>query len=449
MNDQAMLGVKTSGVFYENERISLPEKLNFRQGDLLHLHTGRYAVSRTLGQGGFGTVYQLLDDRGESFAFKVLDLWRMKPNEFDQISARFEQGFKAGQVESKYLVKNYSQGKIAGNPYILMEFCRNGSLGSRQREFFKFERFEDVALAILHALHDLHLSGIIHRDVKPDNVLFDDHDTPKLTDFDISGNINQRMTSANWRGAVKEIWGTAVYAPPEQLNHKDAYALTRPSMDMFAFGVTCYETLTGGKYPYGNFEEFEKNPLEFYKKVKQGKFEPVTAYRSDLPRVWVDAIHACLVADPEKRVQSPKEILALFGYRKPELNYNEFVQHNEWVLKVMNGEEVGREYNLTRLSKSANRQVLRIGWDAKGESVNDVRLKETFTKYISESHATLEWDRTEWVIRDGQWSRSKGWQSSLNGTLVNQERIDSLTGRKLQHADILMIGETTLKVLHI
>lgn len=444
-----MFKVSTSGVYYEKDFNQLPEKITFRKGDLLHLKCGRYAISETIGQGGFGTVYLVRDDRGLRFAMKLLDLWRMKPNEFDMITARFEQGFKAGQIESDYLVRNVAQGTLMGNPYILMTYCPNGSLASRQQEFHDVARFEEMAIALLYALQDLHDNGIIHRDIKPDNLLFDEHDVPRLSDFDISGHLKKRLTMANWRGAVKEIWGTAVYAPPEQLNPRDAFAFTRPSMDMFAFGVTCYETLSGGHYPYGSFEEFEKNPVAFYEKVRKGVFTPLTHYRKDLPDKWIRIIHACLAADPRKRVQDASEVLALFGHRKPVFHRNVHVERDEWVLRVMMGEEVGREYNLSLLSRHSHRNVLRMGWSEEGLPVNDLSVKETFTSYISTRHATLEFEAGHWIIRDGQWDQGKGWKCSMNGTMVNHALIDHAKGHTLRHNDIVTVGETTLKVLHI
>lgn len=444
-----MFKVGTSGIYYEKDFNDLPEKITFRNGDILKLRCGSLVVADTIGQGGFGTVYLVKDDRGGGFALKILDLWRMKPSEFEMVTARFEQGFKAGQIESDYLVRNIAQGSLAGNPYILMSYCANGSLASRQKEFYEIDRFEEMAIALLYALQDLHDNGIIHRDIKPDNLLFDENQVPRLSDFDISGHLKKRLTTANWRGAVKEIWGTAVYAPPEQLNPKDAFALTRPSMDMFAFGVTAYETLSGGYYPYGSFQEFEKNPLAFYDKVRRGQFIPLTRHRPDLPEKWVHIIHACLAADPQKRVQSAAEILALFGHRKPVFHNNIHVERNEWILRVMMGEEVGREYNLSLLARHRRRNVLRLGWSDQQHPVNDIDIRETYTSYISSRHATLEKEEGPWVIRDGQWDQKASWKSSTNGTMVNHKLIDHQKGHLLQHNDIITIGETTLKVIHI
>lgn len=429
---------------------ALPDRLTLREGDSLHLNGRVYRTERVLGQGGFGTVYLIKDEQARPFALKLLDLWRMKPEEYKPLSARFEQGFKAGRIDSEYLVRNYAFGHLKGNPYIIMDYCPGGSLAARQAEFRNQGKFGAVFRSILHALNDLHSQGIIHRDIKPDNILFDANDRPRLSDFDIAGHLRTRMTQTNWCGTVKEIWGTAVYAPPEQLDAREAFRFTLPSMDLFALGVTAYETLTSGHYPYGSFEEFSANPAAFYTKVRRGEFTPLTQYRQDLDARLVDAIHRCLVADAVKRAQGVGELLAMLGDQAPERHTGSaHILHDEWVLRVMNGEEIGKEYNLSRISRSRGRNVLRMGWSGGNDNGgNELPVREAFTNFISSRHATLEWTGRCWAIRDGQWLDAGEWKPSLNGTLVNNVRVDHLRGRELQHNDIITIGDTTLKIMH-
>lgn len=203
----------------------------------------------------------------------------MKPNESEEVSNRFQQGFKAGQIISPYLVRNFWNGKIEGNPYIIMQFCPQGSLTGKLPEFYPEDKYTRLSLKILQGLDDLHNNGVIHRDLKPDNVLFDEEGEPKLSDFDISGFLNKRMTSRNWIGAVKETWGSLLYVPPEQLDQWQAYKMTRASMDIFAFGVTMYETITQGRLPFGTLAEFEKNPAGYYQNVKSGRYTALHQYR--------------------------------------------------------------------------------------------------------------------------------------------------------------------------
>lgn len=444
-----MFRISSHRTYSDKDTQGVPEKTSFREGDNLLLQGVRFAVVREVGQGGFATVYLIRDDAGRPFALKVLDLWRMRPDEYAGIAERFEQGFKAGQIDSPYLVRSIQHGRLLGNPYIRMAYCPNGSLASRKSEFQDIRRFQGIAMGILQALRDLHDHGVIHRDIKPENILFGADDTPMLTDFDISGHLKKRRTSRNWRGAVKEIWGTAVYAPPEQLDHNEAFAFLKPAMDMFAFGVTAYEVLSGGHYPYGNFEEFAADPTGFYRKVRQGQLTPITFYRRDLPHHWVDIIHSCLRPDPEKRLQHPDEALRMLGNTVTRSPRNHDTQFNEWVIRVMNGEEIGREYNITRLARNAGTGVVRLGSSHGGERENHIVIREERSRYISRRHATLEWIGSQWSIRDGQWDGQGGWHRSTNGTLVNGQPVDSLRGLPLHHEDIVTVGETTLKFLHI
>ncbi|MBK9378098.1 MAG: protein kinase [Saprospiraceae bacterium] len=458
-----MLAKLNSGIYIESQVVDIPAQLIFKNGDQLHLRDNIYTVELRLGQGGFGSVYKIRNASQKVFAIKILDLWRLKPNEFDEVSERFKQGFLAGQIDSDYLVHNLQEGKIQGNPYIIMEFCPNGNLNDRKSEFYQEYKFSRLAISVLKGLQDLHQNGVIHRDIKPDNILFDIQDNPKLTDFDIVGNINKRMTAANWLGAVKDIWGTAVYAPPEQLNHKKAFAYTKPSMDVFAFGVTMYEVLSGGKYPFGPFEEFEKNPVEYYEKIKNNKFSSLTHFRPDLNPFWVEIIHKCIQSNPKDRFQNPGEILQLLKFKQVNLDKNKlesielktdtqenFQTNSHWNLKIINGEGLGAAFSLDELEYQHRSKVLRIGWDdQKSKSPNHIRLKETYTQFISGQHATLEKYNGKWFIRDGQWNQKQGWKASTNGTLVNGLEVSIHDGVGLKNGDILTIGEINLKIMNI
>lgn len=444
-----------SGIYQESFESNIPSQIILKSGDKLILNHDQYTVLEPIGQGGFGSVYKIVSSNSAVLAIKILDLWRLKPNEFEEISARFKQGFQAGQIDSDFLVKNLYEGRLEGNPYIIMEYCPNGNLNDRKAEFYFEYKFSRLFISVLKGLQDLHQNGVIHRDIKPDNILFTLEDNPKLTDFDIVGNINKRMTAANWLGAVKDIWGTAVYAPPEQLNHKKSFAYTKPSMDVFAFGVTMYEVLSGGHYPFGPFEEFENNPIAYYDNIKSGNFKPIINFRNDLSPLWIDIVHKCIQSDPANRFQSPREILDLLVFKEVNVLENKFKKieyeklnsgpliHKNWKLKILNGEEIGKEYVLSDFFNK-NQNLLRIGWN---KVFNQIAIRETYTKFISEKHATIEKYHDKLFIRDGQWTKTSGWKKSTNGTMVNQYEVDHNLGFPISYGDIITIGEVTLKLL--
>ena len=123
-----------------------------------------------------------------------------------------------------------------------------------------------------------------------------------------------------------------------------------------------------------------------------------------------------------------------------------------WSLRVQNGEEIGRVYNLSNLLKFKGKNILTIGWfNDEDPFTDDIGINEHFTQYISNYHATLEYHTQEcrWYIKDGQFREKNGamgWYPSTNGVLLDGRRV-SPEGAILNPDDILTIGDTTLKVL--
>lgn len=421
---------------------AFPEKIELQGADILELENGVFEVKRKIGQGGFGSVFEISNSKSDNFAIKVLDLWKKKPDEWDVLRGRFAQGVKASKIKSTNLVKSYTYGVLKGNPYLIMEYCSNGNLSDKFSTFSSEDKFSFLAKDVLVGLNDLHSNGVIHRDIKPENILFDKKDIPKLTDFDISVFVDKRATLRNWRGSVKEVWGTAMYAPPEQLDYRKAYHATRPTMDIFSFGVTLYETITDGKYPFGTYKEFEKNPIAFYKKVRNSRPISIGEVRPDISSFWKNLIDGCIEPNPDDRIQTVSEILdAIPVYkvvkRKVKVNGN-------WVLKVMNGHEIGKVYDLGKLVGKVGKNLLTMGYRGDEYNSNNIGVQEVYSNYISSRHCTLEFFESSWFIRDGQMN-PKGWLPSTNGTYVNSKKVDE-RGMELSLGDIITIGDTTLKL---
>lgn len=432
---------------------SSPQKVDISEGSILPTDKTTYRVEKQLGEGGFGVVCQVTDGNNE-YALKLTKMWEFMPNERLEYATRFKQEYDYGKdLKSSYLVRSHDYGLIAGNPFMTMDFCKQGSVRDLVGHSISSSELDELAFGILNGLSELHNQGIIHRDIKPENILLDAKNTPKLADFGISASIKKRHTQANIMGHAKAVFATCVYSPPEQMDHTRAMKVMGNTNDIYAFGATIFELITGGFFPFGNFDDFLNNMKSFELKRKKGEWDKSRLHGVNTESKWVSIIEKCLAYNPEDRFQHAEEIISLIGFQKQENKRHEYIITNEtvWSLVIKNGDEIGRVYNISNLQKSLQKPYLTIGWlNPENPFINDIGLVESFTQFISSQHATLEYDiiSNYWFIRDGQIKESEGvknWQLSTNGILINSKMISSKP-IKLNPDDIIMIGDTTLKV---
>lgn len=423
--------------------ILAPSRCIYTPGDSIE---HKYRVLKLLGEGTFGTVYKVRDAQNRTLALKLLKLWEVHPSDRENIVRRFDMEYETGQIESNYLVRSLGHSSVEGNPYILMEFCANGDL--RNRRGITPRELTDVAIHILLGLRDLHRCGKIHRDLKPDNVLFRSDGTAVLTDFGISGDQNKRMTERGWLGRPQQIFGTYGYMPPEQVRPpRGGNATVLPTTDIFSFGVMMYELLVG-HLPFGELRS-EADLIPYLNNGKHGIWDR-DALRSLRSTVnWLQVIECCLIPDFKHRAQNIDDILSLFPQQSvtPQVSSPREEVQGRILLRIMQGEEYGRTYVLDELIH-ANRALLTIG--RQSEDVhNDIPILEEQSRYISRKHCTLELNRKTqgWHIRDGQWEQYSpdGWKHSLNGTYLNSSEV-SVLGTPLCNGDIISIGDVKMRV---
>lgn len=413
-----------------------------------------YSLVNEVGEGTFGVVWRArragADPVAEEVAVKVLKLWEVAPGERKSTVDRFEREFNCGRIDSRYLVRSLAMGNVQGNPYMVMEFCSRGSIGSCMRKALGDARDLDCyAVHVLKGLRDLHRNGVVHRDLKPENILVDATGTAKLTDFGIAGFQNARMTRRNIMGHAEAIFGTIAYMPPEQLNNKVSFKAMGPATDMFSFGASFYELLTG-RLPFGELQA-DKDVAPYIARASAGQWDDPARHGVHVDQRWMRALAWCFKPDHHARVQSAEELLGLFGgpASTPESRPAEPLR--EMVgLRVMHGDEQGRIYNVSRdIARRGNR--LTMGWyDKDDPNGNDVAVVEHHSNYISRRHATLELDASgRLVLRDGQ-ARTEGvratWMASTNGTQVNGKDAGG-SSVLLRVDDIITLGDTTLKVV--
>lgn len=200
---------------------------------------GRYEVIGELGQGAMGIVYKAKDPLIDRVvAIKTINLG-LALDEKDEYEGRFYQEAKAaGRLNHPNIVTIYDVGKSGDVAYIAMEFLEGRELRDimNERGILPVEQVLDVVAQVAFGLAYAHEHGIVHRDVKPSNIMLVRDGHAKITDFGIA-----RMASAAVRTQTGMVLGSPKYMSPEQVMGKDIDQRS----DIFSLGVMLYELLTG------------------------------------------------------------------------------------------------------------------------------------------------------------------------------------------------------------
>ena len=205
---------------------------------------GRYEIRGELGSGAMGTVWRAHDTRlNREVAIKEVRLPHdMPPRERERARARMiREAQAAARVSHPSVVTVHDVLEVDGTPFIVMELLEGESLRERLHRAGPLSEaeVERIARPLLEALWAAHRAGVIHRDVKPANIMLTSGGTrPVLTDFGIANLPDHGGTALTGTGA---ILGTAAYAAPERLEHDDNGAVS----DLWSLGATLFAALTG------------------------------------------------------------------------------------------------------------------------------------------------------------------------------------------------------------
>lgn len=198
---------------------------------------GRYRVQAKIATGGTSTVYRGLDVRlDRPVALKVMDS-RYAGDE--QFMTRFQlEARTVARLKNPGLVAVYDQGTDARHPFLVMELIEGGTLRELLAERGPMPPYAVAAVLgpVLGGLAAAHRAGLVHRDVKPENVLISDEGEVKIADFGLV-----RAVAAAGITSASVILGTAAYLSPEQVRDGNA----SPRSDVYAAGIMAYELLTG------------------------------------------------------------------------------------------------------------------------------------------------------------------------------------------------------------
>ncbi|MDH4341349.1 MAG: serine/threonine protein kinase [Thermoleophilia bacterium] len=244
---------------------------------------GRYRPMRPLGSGGSGSVWLALDERtGLDVALKII------PREGKAAARAEREALAARRLRHDRCVRAYDVGHDASHVYIAYEYVP----GRTVREALRTGALTDadaveVAAQVLDALAHAHRAGIVHRDVKPSNVLLEDRDeiAVRLLDFGLA-----QFDGADTLTAVGDVPGTLAYIAPERLAGADA----TPESDVWSVGVLLWEALAE-RHPFWGM------PLQEVARAIQAGAPPLVSERKHLPRRLTAAVDGALETDPGAR----------------------------------------------------------------------------------------------------------------------------------------------------
>jgi serine/threonine protein kinase len=251
---------------------------------------GRYEIREQLGQGGMAVVYRAYDPR-----FKREVALKLLPQEFlhnPTFQTRFEREAQTiAALEHPAILPVYDVGEQDGQPYLVMSLMTGGSLVERvqQRSPMPLDEAAAIIAPLADGLDEVHAQGIVHRDFKPANVLFDQYGHPYLSDFGIARMIEG--TAALTGGG---IIGTPAYMAPEMARTGNV----SPLVDVYALAATLFQMLTG-KLPYR-----ADTPMGILVAATQQPIPNIRSFRPDLPEALQEIIERGMAKSPAARYPS-------------------------------------------------------------------------------------------------------------------------------------------------
>ncbi|MCB2160544.1 serine/threonine protein kinase [bacterium] len=269
---------------------------------------GRYRIIEQLGQGGMAVVYRAYDTRLErEVALKAIRIGEIPESQRERLLKRFEREAKAqARFSHGHIVQVHDYGEYEGAPYLVMTYLPGGTLKQRVNGAVTYREAAAILSPIADALAYAHKREVLHRDVKPSNILFDGEGQPMLTDFGIAkllGEVEEATLTGTGLGV-----GTPQYMAPEQWKGKPV-----EQTDIYALGVVFYELVTGRK-PYD-----ADTPAALILMQATEPLPQPSTHATDLPERVEQVLYKALAVNPEDRYEN----MAVFAEILKELSLDE------------------------------------------------------------------------------------------------------------------------------
>jgi len=286
------LEVNLGGLAASRPPSGVARLLNFAPGSVLG---GRYEILGTVGEGGMGAVYKSYDrELGRMVALKVI---RPELANSPDILQRFKQEILlASKVTDRNIIRIYDLGDADGVRFITMEYVEGEDLRGLLQRHRKIPPIEAVGIMeqVVSGLQAAHRVGVIHRDLKPGNIMRDKDGRVLVMDFGLA-----RSLGGDGMTRTGMMLGTMEYMSPEQAQAKEVDARS----DIFTVGLILYELLTG-VMPY-----HAESAIASLLKRTQQRASPVSDIDRKVPGALSNIVSKCLERDPALRYQTARELL--------------------------------------------------------------------------------------------------------------------------------------------
>ncbi len=386
-----------------------------------------YTFDNKLSEGGQAIVYKAQEQ--SSGKVVVVKFLNNLPYDADgqYFRMKFEQQIAIGTtIRHPYCVQILGGDAKADVPYLIEEFLPGGTLGEKLEGNVRVPQKEIIQVIgqMCDALQYLHARGIIHRDVAPTNIMFDDKNRARLIDFGIA-----RLSSAPTRTAMGMLVGKARYMSIEQARGETAVAQS----DLYSLGIIAYQ-MAVGRVP------FDGNDLDVIKQHLEAKPQRLREIVPNLPEAFEAAVMKALEKEPGRRFSSAQEMALAFGYQSIFSAGGAFAT-------IDNGSEPVTDEN-TRpatpqfskrpsLKNLTTSSVIAVTGDRLILSRDGVNHHD---KTISRQNGHLFYQDQLWWLGEINEARSQN-GIYLNGTRVVEPQI-------IRVGDIIRVGETQLEVIN-
>src|SRR6201991_3233036 len=258
--------------------------------------SGRYRLDAQIGAGGMSTVYRAFDSVLERrVAVKLMH--REIAADTDQLERFRREARAVAQPSPPHIVGVIDAGEEDGRPYIVLEYVEGETLKERIRRMGRLPIDEAIAYAIeiARALGAAHARQIVHRDIKPQNVLVDEEGSAKVTDFGIARSLEEEGLTADGR-----VLGTTDYVSPEQALGHDV----GPQSDLYSLGIVLYEMLTGDVPFHG------ENQVAVAMKHVREDLPDVQMRRPEVSSALAAVVDNATAKDLDQRYQDDAELIS-------------------------------------------------------------------------------------------------------------------------------------------